>query len=129
MESIAQDVLLKFHAKLTAKLIDLAKAVRYSWKAAGTRRQFAPNPAKFARGRWRWTTCCKNDGIAPTPTELLADAVSTVDADSVAVEAAELRIEAICKIARNLRRISQKQMPTSSASGWTAGHWRASARL
>ena len=46
--------------------------------------------------------CCKNDGIAPTPTELLADAVSTVDAGSVAVEAAELRIESICNIARNL---------------------------
>lgn len=47
--NIAHDVLFQFHIKLTAKPIDLAKAVCYLWKTAVNSPSTCSSPAEFAR--------------------------------------------------------------------------------
>ena len=47
--NIAHDVLFQFHIKLTAKPIDLAKAVRYLWKTAVNSPSTRSSPTEFAR--------------------------------------------------------------------------------
>ena len=69
-----QDVLLKFHVKLTAKPIDPARYVRYLWKEAVNSAVNSLKSGRVCTRKAAFDYCCKDDGIVPKSTDLWADA-------------------------------------------------------